>query len=78
MRLAPLELRRVQFGVALRGFDRAEAANFLSEAAGDFEKAVREADRTRQEVGALHDQLEEHQQREATLRDTAAAPGSSA
>jgi len=47
MRLAPLDLRRVQFGVALRGFARAEVASFLSEAADDFEKAVREADRTR-------------------------------
>jgi cell division initiation protein len=70
MRLAPLDLRRAQFGVVLRGFDRAEVASFLSEAADDFEKAVREADRARQEVGALHDQLEEHRQREATLRDT--------
>ncbi len=70
MKIAPLDFRQVRFGSAVRGFNRAEVASFLSEAAADYEQAIRDADRLRQEVGTLQNQLEEHRQREATLRDT--------
>ena len=70
MRLTPLALRRARFSAAVRGFNRAEVSSFLEEAAADFEQAVRQAERARQEVGSLQAQLEEHHQREATLRET--------
>ena len=70
MKIAPLDLRRARFGSAVRGFNRTEVASFLNEVADGYEQAIREADRLRQEVGTLQNQLEEHRQREATLRDT--------
>ncbi len=70
MKIAPLDLRQARFSAAVRGFNRAEVASFLSEAAADYEQALRDTDRLRQEVGTLQAELEEHRRREATLRDT--------
>ena len=70
MKIAPLDLRRARFGSAVRGFNRAEVSGFLNEAADGYEQAIRDTDRLQQEVGTLQQQLEEHRQREATLRDT--------
>jgi len=44
--------------------------SFLNEAADGYEQALRDTDRMRQELGTVQQQLEEHRQREATLRDT--------
>lgn len=70
MRLNPLDLRRAEFSAAVRGFNRTEVASFLAEAADDLELALGTAERARQEVSALHAQLQEHQQRESPSRDT--------
>ena len=70
MKIAPLDFRQVRFGSAVRGFNRAEVASFLNEATDDYGQAIRDTDRLRQEVGTLQGELEEHRQREATLRDT--------
>ena len=70
MKIAPLDLRRARFGAALRGFNRPEVVSFLNEAADGYEQAMRDADRLRQQIGTLQQQLSEHRQREATLRDT--------
>ena len=70
MRLTPQDLRRAQFGAAVRGFNRTEVASFLEEVADDLELALRSAERARQEVSALQDQLAVHRRRETTPRDT--------
>ena len=70
MRIAPQDVRRARFGSAIRGFHRAEVTSFLGETADGYEAANRESDRLRQQVGTLQKQLEEHRQREASLRDT--------
>ena len=70
MKIAPLDFRQVRFGSAVWGFNRAEVTSFLNEAAVDYEQALRDTDRLRQEVGTLQAELEEHRRREATLRDT--------
>jgi len=62
-----LDLRSARFGSAVRGFNRAEVASFLNEAADDY---INDTDRLRQEVVTLESQLAEHRQREAALRDT--------
>ena len=41
MRIAPLDLRQQRFGTAMRGFDRTEVVAFLTEAADDYEHALR-------------------------------------
>ncbi len=70
MNVSPLDFRQASFGSAVRGFKREEVASFLNEAAADYEQALRDTDRLRQEVGTLQKELDEHLRREATLRDT--------
>ncbi len=70
MRIAPLDLRQQRFKVVFRGFDRTEVLAFLSEAADDYEQALREIDRLRQELARLDAIVAEHREREANLRNT--------
>ena len=70
MRIAPLDLRQQKFKTAFRGFDRTEVVAFLTEAADDYEHALREIDRLRQDLGRMEGLLAEHRERESTLRNT--------
>jgi cell division initiation protein len=70
MRIAPLDLRHQKFKTAFRGFDRTEVVAFLTEAADDYEHALREIDRLRQDLGRMEALLADHREREATLRNT--------
>ena len=70
MRIAPLDLRQPRFKAAFRGFDKTEVVAFLTEAADDYEHALREIDRLRQDLSRMEAALAEHREREATLRNT--------
>jgi cell division initiation protein len=70
MRIAPLDLRQQRFRQALRGFDRTEVVAFLTEAADDYEHALREIDRLRQDLQRGEALLSEHRERETNLRNT--------
>ena len=70
MRVAPLDLRQPRFRTAVRGFDRTEVVAFLTEAADDYEHALREIDRLRQDLARSESLLVEHREREGTLRNT--------
>ena len=70
MRIAPLDLRQQRFRQALRGFDRTEVVAFLTEAADDYEHALREIDRLRQDLQRGEALLAEHRERETNLRNT--------
>lgn len=70
MRIAPLDLRQQRFRRALRGFDRTEVVAFLTEAADDYEHALREIDRLRQDLARMEALLAEHRERESNLRNT--------
>lgn len=70
MRIAPLDLRQHRFKTAFRGFDKTEVVAFLTEAADDYEHALREIDRLRQDLARMESLLSEHREREATLRNT--------
>ena len=70
MRVAPLDLRQQRFRTVFRGFDKAEVVGLLTEAADDFEHALRENDRLRQDVARVEALLIEHREREANLRNT--------
>src|ERR671912_702900 len=70
MRIAPLDLRRPRFKKVMRGFDPTEVVAFLTEAADDYEHALREVDRLRQDLGKTEALLSEHREREANLRNT--------
>jgi cell division initiation protein len=70
MRVSPLDMRQQRFRSALRGYDRTEVVAFLTEAADDYEHALREMDRLRTEVIRLESLLHEHREREGNLRNT--------
>src|SRR5687768_5602577 len=70
MRVAPLDLRQQKFRTVFRGLDRTEVVAFLTEAADDYEHALREIDRLRQDLMRMEGLLGEHREREANLRNT--------
>lgn len=70
MRIVPLDLRQHKFKTAFRGFDKSEVVALLTEASDDYEHALREIDRLRQDLTRMESLLAEHREREATLRNT--------
>jgi cell division initiation protein len=70
MRVAPMDMRQQRFKSAIRGYDRTEVVAFLTEAADDYEQAMREIDRLRGDVARMEALLSEHRLRENNLRDT--------
>jgi cell division initiation protein len=70
MRITPMDMRQQRFRTAMRGYDRTEVVAFLTEAADDYEHAMREIDRLRGDLQRMEALLSEHRQREANLRDT--------
>lgn len=70
MKVTPLDLRQQRFKTVMRGYDRGEVQAFLLEAADDYENALRENDRLRQDVAKLDAVLGEHRGQERNLRNT--------
>ena len=70
MNVSPLDLRQQRFRKGFRGFDRVEVTAFLSAVADDYEQALRETDRLRQELGRAEAMLNEHRQHEKNLQST--------
>jgi cell division initiation protein len=70
MKVTPLDLRQQRFQTVMRGYDRGEVNAFLLEAADDYENAVRENDRLRQELAKVEAVLNEHRGQEKNLSNT--------
>ena len=70
MRIAPLDLRQQRFRKAFRGYDMTDVVAFLTEAADDYEHALREIDRLRLDLSRMEGLLAEHRERETNLRNT--------
>jgi cell division initiation protein len=70
MKVTPLDLRQQRFKSVMRGFDRDEVTQFLSEVADDYEQALRDADRVREEFARTQAQLDELREHERNLRNT--------
>jgi cell division initiation protein len=70
MRISPMDMRQQRFRSAMRGYDRTEVVAFLTEAADDYEHALREIDRLRGDLMRMEALLAEHRERENNLRDT--------
>src|SRR5213083_1984770 len=64
MNVSPLDLRQQRFRKAFRGFDRVEVTAFLVAVADDYEQALRETDRLRQELMRLEVVLAENRGQE--------------
>ncbi|HEY7791040.1 MAG TPA: DivIVA domain-containing protein [Vicinamibacterales bacterium] len=70
MKVTPLDVRQQRFRKGFRGFDRVEVTSFLAELADDYEQALREADRLRQDLSKMEAVLTEHREQERNLRNT--------
>jgi len=70
MSVTPIDMRQREFGAAMRGFDRGEVTAFLVEAAGEYELALRENDRLRQEIIRLEASLHQFRELEGSLKST--------
>ena len=70
MKVTPLDLRQTHLSTSLRGFDRDEVRTLLTDAADDYEAALREVDRLREDLQKAENQLGEHRDREINLRNT--------
>ena len=70
MKVTPLDLRQQRFQTVMRGYDRGEVNAFLIEAADDYEHALRDNDRLRQELAKSEAVLNEHRAQEKNLRNT--------
>jgi cell division initiation protein len=70
MKVTPLDLRQQRFKSVMRGFDKDEVAQFLGEVADDYEQALRDADRLREDLAKSQAQLEELRDHERNLRNT--------
>ena len=70
MKVTPLDLRQQRFQTVMRGYDRGEVQAFLLEVADDYENALRDSDKLRQDVAKLDAVLSEHRGQERNLRNT--------
>jgi cell division initiation protein len=70
MNVSPLDLRQQRFRSSFRGFDKIEVTSLLSAAADDYEHALRETDKLKQEVARLEGMLKEQREQETGLKAT--------
>ena len=70
MKVTPLDLRQQRFHTVMRGYDRGEVNALLEEVAEDYENALRENDRLRQELAKSEAVLNEHRGQEKNLSNT--------
>ncbi len=70
MNVSPLDLRQQHFKTVFRGLDPVEVAAFLAAVADDYEQALRDADRLREETARLEIVVRGHQEQEKSLQNT--------
>lgn len=70
MNVSPLDLRQQRFRSGFLGFDKVEVASFLAAVAEDYEQALRETDRLRQNCLEMEAALNEHRELERNLKAT--------
>jgi len=70
MNVSPLDLRQQRFATSLRGFDKIEVTSFMLAVADDYETALRETDRLRQDLSRMEAILNEHREQEKCLQST--------
>jgi cell division initiation protein len=73
LKVTPIDLRQARFKSAIRGFDRVEVTTLLIEVADDYENALRENDRLREELIRLETTLTQYRELEGGLKTTLAS-----
>ena len=70
LKVTPLDVRQSRFKTAMRGFDKAEVTTLLEAVADDYENALRENERLRQDLARLEASLAQHRELEGSLKST--------
>ncbi len=70
MKLTPLEIRQMQFPAAFRGLNREDVQNFLQLASEEMEELARENNALKERLADFEKRLDEHREREKSLKDT--------
>ena len=70
MNVSPLDLRQQRFRSAFRGFDKVEVTAFMAAVADDYEQALRDTDKIRQDMLRMEAIINEHRESERTLKTT--------
>jgi cell division initiation protein len=70
MNVSPIDLRQQRFRLAFRGFDKIEVTSLLMAVADDYEQALRETDRLKQDLSRLEAIVQEHREHEKSLKVT--------
>jgi cell division initiation protein len=70
MNVSPLDLRQQRFGTVMRGFDKVEVTSFLMAVAEDYEQALRETDKMRQDLARLEGIISQYREHEKSLQST--------
>ncbi len=68
MKITPLEIHNHQFGTAFRGYDRDEVRSVLAMVSEEFEKAIAETTRMKDQMAELREQLNETRSREKSIQ----------
>jgi cell division initiation protein len=69
MKLTPIDVQQQQFRKAWSGFDRGEVHSFLDMVAAQMSELSRENNELRQEMKRARAEIEDHREREETLRE---------
>lgn len=67
--LTPLDVRRYEFGRALRGYDPARVDQFRDQVADEMERLIRQNQELESKARSLHDQLKSFRERETSIND---------
>ena len=67
--LTPLDIRRYDFGSALRGYDKARVDQFRDQAAAEVERLIRANQDLEQKAKGFHEQLRAFRERDKALND---------
>ena len=68
-RLTPLDVRRYEFGRALRGYDPARVDQFREQVAEEMDRLIRSNQELESKARSLHDQLKSFRERETSIND---------
>src|SRR5688572_30249831 len=67
--LTPLDVRRYEFGRALRGYDPARVDQFREQVAEEMDRLIRSNQELESKARSLHDQLKSFRERETSIND---------
>lgn len=67
--LTPLDIRRYDFGSALRGYDKARVDQFRDQVAAEVERLIRANQELEQKAKGFHEQLRAFRERDKALND---------